>query len=100
MDGGVALGVCMNAQEARYVDDPMSIFLIALVGALTCQALAPVAWVLADQHLARCAEEGQTPDPYVRAGRGLAIFGTVVLGLAVASLVLFGGAAVVVSIPI
>jgi len=67
--------------EQRWQDDSTTLLLLGLVGLLTCQILAPVAWYLAARHREERLQDGELPDAYARGARVLGMIGTGLLVL-------------------
>jgi uncharacterized membrane protein YjgN (DUF898 family) len=69
----------------------VTIFILGLLGLVSCQILSPVALIMGNNYLAECEAQGIEPDGLGKAGRILGIVGTVLLALTFLLVLLYVG---------
>ena len=65
------------------------VFVLGLLGLITCQVLGPFAWYMGNQYLEACRAEGIQPHSMGVAGRVLGIVGTALLIVLLVILLLY-----------
>ena len=67
------------SEKPQTATNPVIVFVLGLLGLITCQILAPIAWIMGNSYMRECGELGIQPDGMGVAGRILGIVGSIIM---------------------